>query len=324
MGGVVSGTAIMLTKSVGHLHTITLTINNRCNLRCPHCYLKYNGTKNVINDETVDFIFKSKSSFQHLAIVGMEPLVDKCSASICRSIISRAANEGITVSLITNGINLKFLGEDILPLIAFIDISVDGGRRSYHQYRGASLERIETNLVWLQKNGFNRINALDVLNNHTLYYIDDMMEFAVSSGFSGIMFSPYVPTESEGKDDVTFVTLRQSLLALKRSSLFMSTDNSFLMIDVYHCWYEGISLKDAYAIAQSEGMSQKVYFVPEDPTALGVMRVTYDGLVLSSFDALHTSWYSRKGRPLKELPSLNHHYQEIIENGLVKSYIRAA
>ena len=57
MGGVVSGSAIMIPKSTGHLHTITLTINNQCNLHCPHCYLKYSGTKDIIEDKTIDFIF---------------------------------------------------------------------------------------------------------------------------------------------------------------------------------------------------------------------------------------------------------------------------
>ncbi len=324
MGGVVSGSAIMIPKSTGQLHTITLTINNQCNLHCPHCYLKYSGTKDIIEDKTIDFIFNRESSFKHLAIVGKEPLVDKRSISICRSIILKAADKNLAISLMTNGVNLQLLGDDILPFLTFLDISLDGGRRSYYQYRGVPLKKIENNLVWLNKNGFNRVNALEILNNRTIQYIDDMMEFALSSNFLKILFSPYVPTESEGVDDVEFVTLKESLSALKCSSLFMNANNALLIMDIYHCWFEGISMEDAYAIARSEGMSHKVYFVPDDPTALGVIRVTYDGLVLASFDALHTSWYSRKGMPLKESPSLNHHYRKILNNGLIQNHRIAA
>ena len=179
MSGVVSGTAIMLPKGREGLHTITLTVNNQCNLHCPHCYLRYNGDNNLVSRETIDFIFKPESLFRHLVIAGKEPFFDRRSAEICRIAISEAESNGISMSLITNGINVPFLGADGLSAISFLDISLDGGKIFYPQYRGVPISRLETSLSWLKTNGFSNYNALEILNNLTLRHIDDMMELAI-------------------------------------------------------------------------------------------------------------------------------------------------
>jgi hypothetical protein len=256
--------------------------------------------------------------------VGKEPLVDDASVTVCRTLISKAVNNGMSVSLITNGINLQLLGNDILDRITFVDISLDGGSESYLKYRGTSIAKITDGVRWLRENNFYNYNALEVLNDRTVFFVDDMMDYAISSGFSKIMFSPYVATESQGTDTVTVVTLEQCLSHLRDSALFMKSHNAFFIIDAYHCLFEGISFDNARKLVESEGLSHKSYFVPSDPTDLGIIRITYDGLVLSSFDALHTSWYEQKGIPLRQLPDLHQHYRRLLSKGLPKSYMRAA
>jgi sulfatase maturation enzyme AslB (radical SAM superfamily) len=286
--------------------------------------LKYDSDRQVIAKDTLDIIFSPESSFRHLAIVGREPLVDETSAAICASVITKAVDNDISVSLITNGINIPLLPKDVLSGIAFLDISLDGGRIFYPQYRGVSLASIENSLKWLEDNDFDNYNALEILNDRTLPHIDDMMGFATASGFSKIVFSPYIPTDNGAMDEVRFITLKQSLGCLRNSQAFMKAENAFLMLDIYHCLVEGITLEEAREIVRLEGMLDKVYFVPEDPTVLGVIRVSHDGLVLSSFDALHTSRYRQKGTPLTELPNLHLHYQKILSRGLPETYVRAA
>src|SRR5688500_15997163 len=116
MGGVVAGSAVLNAKVAGKLHTVTLTVNNRCNLHCPHCYLQYDGIDRLIAPEAIDYLFDRPSSLRHVAIVGMEPLVTRRSVEVCGTIIHRAKQAGITVSLITNGINLPWLQESIEQL----------------------------------------------------------------------------------------------------------------------------------------------------------------------------------------------------------------
>lgn len=316
MGGVVAGTAVLNARETGKLHTVTLTLNNQCNLKCPHCYLQYGGAKELIAPETIEYVFTHNTSLHHVAIVGMEPLVTKASADVCRTVITRAKERGMTTSLITNGLNLPWLAEDALVQLDFLDISLDGGRETYHRYRGGNLSKIEKGIAWAKHLGYNRFHALEVLNKQTLAHVDDMMDFAGTQCFRQIMFSPYVPTDVEGYCDVSMVTLSEALEALKKSSLFMADERAFLLIDVYHCWFEGISMSEAQFIARRDGMERKVRFIPRDPTALGIIRLTYDGLVLSSFDALHTLWYKARGRAVHSLPTLDDHYARIQENGL--------
>jgi sulfatase maturation enzyme AslB (radical SAM superfamily) len=324
MGGVVAGTAVLNANETGKLHTVTLTINNQCNLKCPHCYLQYSGAKGLIAPEIIEYLFTRDTSLRHVAIVGMEPLVTKDSAEICRTVITRAKAQGMTSSLITNGLNLSWLGEDVLAQLDFLDISLDGGRETYHRYRGGNLSKIEKGISWANHLGYNRLNALEVLNKQTLAHVDDMMDFAGTQWFRQIMFSPYVPTDVEGYCDVSMVTLREALETLKKSSLFMTDERAFLLIDVYHCWFEGITIEEAQSMARRTGMGHKVHFIPQDPTALGIIRLTYDGLVLSSFDALHTSWYKARGRAAFALPTLDDHYASIQENVLSISEKRKA
>lgn len=312
MGGVVSGTAIMLAKEEGELHTITLTINNQCNLNCPHCYLQYKGLEKNISPEIIDYVINNHTDYKHIAIVGREPLFDGHSASICCDIIKKAYRKGLSVSLITNGLNIQLLDEAVLTQISFIDISLDGGRHFYSQYRGCSIDKIAENLIWLKNKSFNRINALEVLNSETIYHIDDMMDFATAMEVEKIMFSPYLPTDNQGENIVGFVSLNQCFRALKKSKPFMDSQSAFMMVDLYHCWHEGMSLDEARRIANDEDMSHKVFFVPAEPTALGIMRVTYDGLVLSSYNALHTQKYKSCGTCVNDYATLNEHYRSLL------------
>jgi sulfatase maturation enzyme AslB (radical SAM superfamily) len=318
MAGVTAGSAILNVKETGKLHTLTVTVNNQCNLKCPHCYLQYQGRSGLIAPDAVDYLFAGETSMRHIAIVGMEPLATKSSVEICRSIAVRAKRAGLTSSLITNGLNLNWLGQEALSNLDFIDISLDGGWETYKRYRGGDLAKIEQGIAWATALGFKQFNALEVLNDQTLGAIDDTMDFAGSQPFHHIMFSPYIPTEVQGDNTVSMIPLHQLLASLQKSSAFMADERAFLTIDIYHCWYEGISLDEARTIAKQAGMAHKVHFISCDPTALGVIRLTYDGLVLSSFDALHTQGYQSKGRPIGTARSLDDHYV-VIKDRLIQS-----
>lgn len=316
MGGVVAGTAILAPTATGCLHTVTLTINNNCNLSCPHCYLNYSGTDVVISEQVLDYLWRSE--FQHLAIVGMEPLLNRKCADLVDNIAARALADNKTTSVITNGVNLCLLSESALQHLHFIDISLDGGEATYESYRKGSLAKIRLGLDHLRKHSFTQFNALETLNEVTKNYIDDMMSFTQDHGFAIVLFSPFVPTLSGRNYAVDCMTLQESLRYLSASNRFMDDPRSQILIDTYHCAFEGISMFQARIIAHSLEMEHKVRFVTTDPTLLGVMRLTYDGLVLSSFDALNTSMYDRYGVPVQTYPNLNDHFQNISDHFVLR------
>src|SRR4051812_33903172 len=108
MGGAMAGSAICSARSASDdLDMVTLTINNVCNLSCPHCYLQYGGETSLIGPDNVFRVMSS--SFRHLCIVGMEPLANRASSDVVSELVTKATTLGKTVSLITNGLNLPFL-----------------------------------------------------------------------------------------------------------------------------------------------------------------------------------------------------------------------
>ena len=77
MAGAIAGTALVnyapnISKK---LSTVTLTVNNLCNLQCPHCYLQYDGGETkYISPSILEHLYNAE--FKHLVIVGKEPFVN--------------------------------------------------------------------------------------------------------------------------------------------------------------------------------------------------------------------------------------------------------
>jgi MoaA/NifB/PqqE/SkfB family radical SAM enzyme len=113
MAGAMAGSAILAAGSrKDSLSIVTLTINNTCNLACPHCYLQYAGPEFFALDSVLDAVLDSNC--EGISIVGKEPLANKESADRVRELVERAAEKGKWVSLITNGLNAACCGEACL------------------------------------------------------------------------------------------------------------------------------------------------------------------------------------------------------------------
>jgi MoaA/NifB/PqqE/SkfB family radical SAM enzyme len=56
MAGAIAGTAILNCKLQSALDTVALTINNSCNLHCPHCYLQYDGPNESITSGVISLL----------------------------------------------------------------------------------------------------------------------------------------------------------------------------------------------------------------------------------------------------------------------------
>src|ERR1035438_763554 len=81
MAGAIAGSAIFCCSPTERLDTVTLTVNNACNLACPHCYLQYHSPVKKFRESLFDVL--ERSAFRHPAVVGKEPLFDGGSVAIC-------------------------------------------------------------------------------------------------------------------------------------------------------------------------------------------------------------------------------------------------
>lgn len=291
MSGAIAGTAIMgnLFESK-RLQMVTLTINNDCNMKCPHCYMQYNGEKSKISGQVLDAVYES--SFKHLAIVGKEPFFDASSVDVLKAIVEKCRSINRSVSVVTNGTQLLDYDLSFMRFIDFVDISLDGGAKWYGSYRGDVFDKVLQGVDSMVKLGV-KVNALHVLNNKTLEMIDEMVAVNECAEFDKIMLSPYLRTENFGVNDVSSVGFYELFDALKKSGEFMRANNAILLIDRYHMIQWGISFKSIVKMINEYGMTDKVFLVEKDPIEYGVIRVTYDDCVMSPEDSLHPTRYGK-------------------------------
>jgi MoaA/NifB/PqqE/SkfB family radical SAM enzyme len=290
MAGAIAGTAILKAQSLTErLHTITLTINNECNLKCPHCYLQYNSNKYLINNITIDSIFNS--DFKHLVIVGREPLYNKDSIDIITKIIQLSKEHDVSLSIVTNGLNLLNIPKNFIKYINYIDVSFDGGNKSYEIYRKGNLRRIIKGIQYVSYYGIHEVNALYTISDKTISNIDDFISLIRYFQFPNIMFSPYLITENHGFNSVKPIKLHDIIEKLVNDHFFMNSPESFLLIDNYHLEQDKIDSHEIEEFIQTNKLHEKIKLFKHDPLFHGIIRVTYDDLVMTPRDSLHTKRY---------------------------------
>jgi MoaA/NifB/PqqE/SkfB family radical SAM enzyme len=293
MGGVMAGSAILGARTRRDtLGTVTLTINN---LSCPHCYLQYNGRRQAIDRSVITHLFSS--NFDRICIVGKEPLVDRASGDVIEEIVKLCEANGKSASLITNGLNGRFLTDFTIRRLSWIDVSLDGGERTYESYRQGSWSKLHRSILSMYARGLRELRVLHTLSKATLGSIEDTVETASALGASLIIFSPYQPTRMQGRQTTMAISPLQMLEALEP---FAHDEKVYLGFDAGYA-AKFIDAPRAIEMA-SELFGDRLSYVDADPINRGIIRVTYDGLVLTPFEAVHTDDYARIGRPVLERP----------------------
>lgn len=292
MAGAIAGTAILKNLSPSNrLRTITLTINNSCNLTCPHCYLQYEKKSFLVEEPTISSIFNS--DFEHLAIVGKEPFVNKASIALLENLVEQCYLKNKTVSVITNGVGLRNLDTSVANYLDYIDVSFDGGKDTYHLYRKGSFDKVIDSIHRIQSSSNVTFNALHTLSTGTINNIDDMMSVKRYADFKIIMFSPYLNTLHDGKNNVSIVQLEEILKKLSQSISFMEAKESLLLVDTYHTEQEGVSNETLKELISFYSLNSKIKLIEKDPLNYGIIRVTYDDYVLTPYESIHPKNYNQ-------------------------------
>lgn len=302
MAGAIAGSTILhYLDECDHLRVVTLTVNNRCNLDCPHCYLHYSREDEFVGAETLASI--AQSGCQHVAIVGKEPLIDRATARSTGALVRQMKCAGKTVSTITNGHGLGFLDDETRALLAWIDVSFDGGPRTYGDYRRSSYSNVIRNVA-----GLNNARALHTLSRRNLGVLSDLMAVRDDHEWTGVLLSPYLSTSHDSRQSVGQPSLDDLTNALTGCAEFMRAPEAFVVFDSEYFQQQHIDPDRAKAFLKSEGLLTKAIWSVADPFDMGYLRVTYDGLVLRPLDSLFPSEYGRTARPIVSGQSLDSQY----------------
>lgn len=313
MTGAMAGSTTTLHRDISdRLQVITLTINNRCNLRCPHCYLQYDGPAHGVDAATLDAIVGS--SARHIAIVGKEPLVDARSIAVTEDLVARCAVRGKSVSLVTNGLGLHRLSATTLATLEWIDVSLDGGPSTYSSYRRGNFAWVLRNVRESIERGARFINALHTVSSLNLANINDMMLVSELTAWNKIIFSPYVEVRNHGENATSPVPLAALLGSLSKSESFLNHPSAFLLIGNHAFSAQGADDQVVARDIEAAGLSSKVFRVEHDPLRLGYVRVTYDGYVMTPYQSLHPADYRAFATLLQQHASIDAAFQ----------YLRAA
>jgi len=307
MAGAMAGSAILVAQNkVREMGIVTLTVNNSCNLRCPHCYLQYAAEDNLLIDwADISHIFESR--FRHLCIVGKEPLSNRRSAALTSRLVSAAADTGRSSSFITNGLNLRLLDAGTFGRLSWLDVSLDGGPRSYAAYRGGSYSKLTQGIGHARDSGLRDLRILHTVSSGNLEATDEALEAALSFKPQHVVISPFQTTRHDGSQSVAMVSPSALLRALEDagahtdSRIWLTLDRGYAM-----------HFRDDEAVSYLRKIfGDRCVYVDSDPIDRGLIRVTYDGLVLSPFESVHTAEYAQHGRPLRKR-SLSEWYQTIL------------
>jgi len=294
VAGAIAGTAIFRCRKQPRLQLVALTINNSCNLRCPHCYLQYAGAPRLVSQGLVHAILETE--VEHVALVGKEPLFDDAARRACEEIADAALLAGKSVSLVTNGLGLGRSAPSLLRKLAFVDVSFDGGPLTYGRYRRGSYDRLAAGLRHAATSGVRELNALHVLSSGTIDHIEDMMQVRQVANFRRVMFSLYFESENDGQNFVSPLSLERALTALAASRSFREDSAALFLVDLP--LLPGYTESRVRDCAEALGLQSKVHVVVDDPLLYGIVRVTYDGLVLPPLASVHPRRYRAMSVPM--------------------------
>ncbi|GMV20767.1 MAG: hypothetical protein AMXMBFR57_07160 [Acidimicrobiia bacterium] len=284
------------------LRVVTVTVNNSCNLSCPHCYLQYEQNDAFLDPEAEDALLAADCD--HVAIVGKEPLRNLKTSRRSADLIEAIARSGKTVSLITNGHGLPTLSDAALKRLSWVDISLDGGPLTYRRQRVASYNQLISNVSRLSD-----VRALHTITGQNIQDVGDMMAISDDAEWTWILFSPLIVTGQASQAGLRPVELSQLTSTLTQNRSFMESGRARLLLDGVHLAQMGITEDQAVLILSREGLIAKTVFVPVDPILYGYLRLTYDGLILKPLDSLFTNDYRRRAVALSAHESLQQSYR---------------
>lgn len=184
----------------GYPLEISYFINNICNLRCKHCYVAYDESRNALSMKEWQDVFDILISMGALTFgnVGKEPLLNwnKTRGLLYYFQEKRKMVPKLRFGFVTNGLLLnETMIEDIERIRPdYIDISVDGTKAVHDYIRGfGNYDKIISCLINFSKSEvIDKVFISFTANRLNTSTIGDLVDVLYNLGMKKILISPYV------------------------------------------------------------------------------------------------------------------------------------
>lgn len=211
------------------IKSVSIFVNNMCNLRCPYCYLAgTNGevAQEIDDIEALSFVQKLHTHFQleSLIIVGREPLL---SFDKTLNLLAGARAMGIPkTGLVTNGTLItKDYAAKLASLASFIDVSVDGLEETHEATRGkGNFAKTIIGIQHLLDAGAD-VFVLHKVDGASAPQLDEFAQFMRETGVRNMHMFPLYPRDISAN---TFMDAIQKLIAKPPAEMLISVKGDYL------------------------------------------------------------------------------------------------
>lgn len=179
---------------VGPIH-ISVFPNNQCQLNCPYC--SFGNTERTIEELSLHDFFSATDALVKYGLKAMEfsgggdPLL----WSIFRVAIPYAHEKGLKLSLVTNGLALKEIPQEVLGLFTWIRVSVRSAKYARHIAMDWIPDNVKTSMSYI------------VDNQKAIVGLSDLYDFAKETS-TIIRVAPMRPAILEWENTVQEATNR--------------------------------------------------------------------------------------------------------------------
>ena len=156
-----------------------IEITEKCNLNCSHCYIGDKGIK-TLSQTDIDFIVNNLKEIEceRVIISGGEPLLFP---ELIEYTVNKCKYMNISTSIVSNGLLLDRLHDDIFDNILGIQISVDGLKETHDKIRGkGTFEKTINNIEKAIEKGWrDKISVqmtISSINWKEFYHVYEMLE----------------------------------------------------------------------------------------------------------------------------------------------------
>jgi hypothetical protein len=176
-------------------YTLSINIDDSCNLACPSCRREVrmldSGPKFEEKSQHLERVLQWLDKFEHPIKISLGGSGDALASQLCRNLIKNYRyKKGQTFRITTNGLLLKKVIENssIYPAISSISISVDAGSAEVYEQvrRPGKWKVLIENLKWLSDNQKQiNVNLSFVLQKTNFYDLPAFVELCRKFNFAG-------------------------------------------------------------------------------------------------------------------------------------------
>jgi MoaA/NifB/PqqE/SkfB family radical SAM enzyme len=195
--------------------SLTMLVNNECNLACRHCYLQLpSASRQRLSADDWRNVLDSaaNSGVEHFVIAGKEVFLGKTGPAVVDHLrILRQCSPEVRTGVITNGTLLHQHRDRIAAAdLTYIDISMEGGEADHDFIRGSgAYAAVRPNVEWATKALGDRVFITLTIQKHNLHRFTEALVSFAKLGVSNVGASFYCPLPYTDRSlDLTFEETR--------------------------------------------------------------------------------------------------------------------